>query len=347
MRYAAGMKQVWISRAGGPEMLEVRETADPLPGPGEVLIDVRAAGVNFADLMARAGKYGAAPPIPCVVGYEVSGEVAAVGSGRAEDRGFKPGDRVMSLTRFGGYSSMVSVPANQVYPIPDDMSFAEAGSIPVNYYTAYLALVRMCNAQPGDNVLIHNAGGGVGVAAVQLARHIGARIFGTASEWKHDRLRELGVDEVIDYRTGDWTEKLLSRSAGEKMQVVLDPIGGRNLKKDLKVMGQLSRLAAYGFSEPVRDGDRKLIPTLRSLFGMPSFKMVSLMMNNRSVSGINMAELWDEICRLRTIGDEIQALLRSGAIKPVIHAEFSFEDAPDAHRLLLERKNLGKVLLIP
>ena len=348
MQYPSCMNQIWISKAGGPEVLEIRETSNPVPGAGEMLVDVKAVGVNFADLMARAGKYGAAPPIPCVVGYEIAGEVKSAGpDAGGSGISFKPGDRVMGLTHFGGYSSMVSVPAAQLYRIPDTMSFSQAAAIPVNYFTAYLALIRFCNAQPGEYVLILNAGGGVGVAAIQLAKHLGAKIFGTASEWKHARLRELGAHEVIDYRATDWPTELLRRSGGEKMHAVLDPIGGRNLAKDLTVMGQLARLAAYGFSEPVRNGDRPLLPTLRSLFAMPKIKMVALLTNNWNIGGLNLARLWPEIVRLRSVGAEILRLWDEGAIRPEIAAEIPFSEAPEAHRLLTERRNLGKVLLIP
>jgi NADPH:quinone reductase-like Zn-dependent oxidoreductase len=339
------MKQIWISRAGGPDVLEVREAADPVPGPGEVLIDVRAAGVNFADLIARTGKYGAAPPIPCVVGYEVAGVVREVAPGA--ETVAAPGDRVMALTRFGGYSSVVSVPADQIYRVPDDMSFSQAATCPVNYFTAYLALVRFCNAQPGERVLIHDAGGGVGIAAIQLARHIGAEIYGTASGWKHERLAALGVHEAIDYRTTDWPTELLRRTGGQKMHVVLDSIGGRNLARDLKVMGQLARLAAYGFSEPVRGGDRPFLPTIRSLMAMPRVGMVALLTNNWSIGGLNLARLWPEIGRLRSVGSEVLRLWDEGVVQPEIQAELPFSDASEAHRLLGERRNIGKVILVP
>lgn len=362
------MKQIWITRPGKPDVLELREAPDPSPGPGEVLVAVRAAGVNFADTMARVGKYADAPPLPCVVGYEIAGEVVGVGpqaaavgetaaalkdgpadagAGEVSGQRFAPGDRVFGLTRFGGYSSMVSVPAGQLYRIPDGMTDAQAAALPVNYFTAWLAVRLVGNAQAGENVLVHNAGGGVGVAALQLARHAGARVFGTSSGWKHERLRELGADGLIDYTATDWVAEINRMTGGPAMHVVVDPVGGRNLKRDLDVMAPLARLVAFGFSEPVRAGDRPLLPTLRSLLGMPRPHMLRLLSNNWSIGGLNLGHLWTETMRMRRIGEAVLHAWNDGAIVPEIAATFPFEQAAEAHRMLGERRNLGKVLLAP
>jgi NADPH:quinone reductase-like Zn-dependent oxidoreductase len=350
------MKQIWIRRAGGPEVLELREAPDPVPAPGEVLVDVKASGVNFADVMARAGKYGDAPPLPCVVGYEVAGEVIAVGEARDSGPGrqaagtapvFSVGDRVFGLTRFGGYSSRVSVAAEQLFPMGSDMSYEQAAAIPVNYFTAYLALCMFGNVQAGERVLIHNAGGGVGVAAVQLALRAGATVYGTASGWKHARLRELGVHELVDYTTTDWVEVFNGLTGGPGMHVILDSIGGRNVKRDLSVMAPLSRLSAFGFSEPARHGDRPLLPTLRSLLGMPRPHLLSLLSNNWSIGGLNLGHLWTELGRLRRVGEDVLRAWEEGAIRPEIAATYPFEEAAEAHRMLGERRNLGKVVLVP
>ncbi|MEE8440623.1 MAG: zinc-binding dehydrogenase, partial [Spirochaetia bacterium] len=251
------------------------------------------------------------------------------------------------MTQFGGYSSVVAAPAIQFFRMPAEMTYQVAATIPVSYFTAYLTIVRQCNLQPDERILIHNAGGGVGVAAIQLATQIGAQVFGTASSWKHDRLRELGADQLVDYRKTDWVAEINRLTGGPAMHVVIDPVGGRNLKRDFEVMAPLARLAAFGFSEPVRSGDRGLLPTLRSLYGMPRFKMTTLFAHNWSVSGLNMARLWTEFDRLRTIGPEVIAAWEQGFVKPEIAAVFPFDKASDAHRMLDERRNLGKVLLLP
>src|SRR5579871_2008157 len=164
------MRQIWIPRFGGTEVFEVREAPDPEPKAGEVRVRVAGAGVNFADLSARAGLYADAPPAPLVVGYEVAGEVDAVGTGVES---FKAGDRVLAVTRFGGYADVVCVPENQLALVPEGKDLVEAAGVPVCYLTAYLMVVRIGNARPGDTVLIHSAGGGVGLAALQLAKHAG------------------------------------------------------------------------------------------------------------------------------------------------------------------------------
>src|SRR5215831_21156835 len=191
------MREAVISRHGPADVFELRERPDPTPGDGEVRIRVRASGINFADVLARLGIYPDAPKPPMVVGYEVAGVVDVVGRGVTS---IHPGDRVVALTRFGGYADVVSVPAAQVYRFPDRLSDAEAAAVPVTYLTAAVALYKMANVTAGETVLIHNAGGGVGIAATQLARLRRATVIGTASPGKHDALRSFGVDHAIDYR---------------------------------------------------------------------------------------------------------------------------------------------------
>src|ERR1700712_3997811 len=170
------MRAVVLTGTGGPEVLQVQERPDPVVAPGEVLIAVRAAGINFADTMARVGLYPDAPKSPCVLGYEVAGEVESVGEGVSD---FGPGDRGMAGPRFGGQAELVTAPAEQVLPLPDRLSFEQGAAFPVNYGTAYAALVLMGSVRPGTRVLIHAAGGGVGISATQIARNAGAEIFGT------------------------------------------------------------------------------------------------------------------------------------------------------------------------
>src|SRR5262245_29448470 len=189
------MRQVAITRHGPPEVLEVREAPEPQPGAGEIRIAVRAAGVNFADVMARIGIYPDAPPPPAVVGYEVAGRVDAIGTGVTR---WQKGDRVLAFTRFGGYSESVVVGDAHVFPVPERLSDAEAAAVPVNYLTAWIALYRQAALAAGETVLIHGVGGGVGIAAFQLATLRGAVAIGTASSGKHEALRALGVKHLVD-----------------------------------------------------------------------------------------------------------------------------------------------------
>src|ERR1035441_9133595 len=193
------MKQIWITRFGGPEVLEIRETIPAPPAEGEVTVEVKASGINFADIMARRGLYPDAPKPPCVVGYEVAGVVEDLGPG--VDPSWR-GKRVFALTRFGGYSQKVNLPLGQLFEIPGPFTFEQAASLPVQYMTAYQLVTVMGGLRAGETVLIHNAGGGVGLAALQMARHIGATTIGTASPGKHAFLREQGLDHPVDYQIG-------------------------------------------------------------------------------------------------------------------------------------------------
>ena len=221
------MRETVITRRGGPEVLQVREASDPAPGRGEVRIAVRAAGVNFADVMARLGLYPDAPPLPAVVGYEVAGIVDAVGDGVTA---FRVGDRVLALTRFGGYASAVVVAAAQTFATPAQLTDIEAASVPVNYLTASIALYRLANVGPDDTVLIYGAGGGVGIAATQLAKLRKATVIGTASTSKIDAIRALGVDHAVDHRRQDVAAEVRRLTSGRGADVILDPIGGRQFK---------------------------------------------------------------------------------------------------------------------
>src|SRR5262249_46940045 len=193
-----------ITGPGAAEVLRVQERPDPPVGPGEVRVAVKAAGINFADTMARVGLYPEAPKPPSVVGYEVAGDVESVGDGVES---VKEGDKVIAGTRFRGQASMVAVPEHQVFPLPDGWSYEQGAAFPVNYTTSYVALVMMGGLREGDRVLIHAAAGGVGISATQIARSRKAEIFGTASASKHEAIREQGVQHAIDYRTQDFEQE--------------------------------------------------------------------------------------------------------------------------------------------
>ena len=338
------MRQVWIPRTGGPKVLEVRETEDPAPGPGEVLLEVAAAGVNFADVLARRGIYPDAPPLPAVVGYEVAGRVGAIGEG--VDR-WSVGDPVLAMTRFGGYSERVCVPADQVVSCPPALSFSEGAAVPVNGLTAALALFHFGNLRAGERVLVHNAGGGVGLAAVQMAKARGAEVFGTASSWKHERLRELGLDRAIDYRREDFVEVLGGLGKEGRMDLILDPVGGRSLRKGLKVLAPLGRLVAFGVSEAARAGRWPKLSLVRTALRMPRPGFLSLLDRNLAVSGLNVGHLWEERDRIQPWIEEVLALVETGHYQPLVSAEVPFAEAAEAHRWLEERRNFGKVVLVP
>jgi NADPH:quinone reductase-like Zn-dependent oxidoreductase len=330
-----------IPRHGGPEVLEVREAPDPVPGEGEVRIRVRAAGINFADILARIGLYPDAPKPPVVVGYEVAGVVDAVGEGVTTPH---EGDRVLALTRFGGYSSSVVVPAAQANRFPDDLSDAEAAAVPLNYLTAAVALYRMAGLTAGETVLVHNAGGGVGIAAVQLARLRRAAVIGTASAAKHSALRSFGVEHVIDYRHANVEQEVKRLTKGRGVDVVLDPIGGPSFGVSYRMLAPLGRLVMFGMSS-ISSDRRSLWRVLRAWWAMKRFDPLSLINRNKGVFGLNLGHLWDERRQLQPLMELILTELHAGRLKPVVARTFPLDKAADAHRFIQSRANIGKVVL--
>jgi NADPH:quinone reductase-like Zn-dependent oxidoreductase len=338
------MRQIWITKYGPPEVLAVREAPDPEPRPDEVRIRVQASGINFADVIGRIGAYPDLPPAPVVPGYEVSGRIDAVG---AAVGGEWLGREVFGHTHFGGYADAVCVPLQQVFPCPPGLPVSEAAAIPVNYLTAWQLLVVMGSLRRGDTVLVHSAGGGVGIAATQIAKHIGARVIGTASAGKHEQLRALGVDHLIDYRTEDFEARTREITNGRGVELILDAVGGASLRKGYRVLAPTGRIGVFGISSAVTGKTRSVLELLRMLVSTPRFNPLSLMSANKGVFGVNLGHLSGEVDRLRGWGLELMDLYEKGAIKPVIARTFKFDDAAAAHHFIQDRQNIGKVLLVP
>jgi len=338
------LRQVVIPRYGPPEVLALREAPDPAPGDGEIRIAVSAAGVNFADILARLGLYPDAPKPPVVVGYEVSGVVDAVGTGSTR---LRAGDRVVALTRFGGYADRVVVPEWMAFPLPAGIDANVAAAIPVNYTTALVALYQMSNLAAGETVLIHGAGGGVGIAATQLARLRGATVIGTASAAKHDAIRRHGVQHAIDYRTADVVAEVKRLTNGRGVDVVLDPIGGRSFADSYRLLAPLGRLVMYGVSSIAPGERRSLWRAVTTLMRMPRFKPLSLMNRNRGVFGLNLGHLWDERGKLVEAMTLLVADVAAGRLQPVVARTFPLDRAAEAHRFVQSRSNIGKVILTP
>ena len=320
----------------------MREAEDPSPGPSEIRIRVRAAGVNFADVLARLGLYPDAPKPPMVVGYEVAGRVDALG---AAVTGISQGDRVVALTRFGGYSDTVVVPAAHAFHYPDEMSDAEAAAVPVNYLTAALALYRMAALSPGETVLVHNAGGGVGIAATQLARLRRATVIGTASTKKHAALRTFGVDHVIDYGHANVAEEVRRITRGRGADVILDPIGGHSFTESYRLLAPLGRLVMFGLSAAAPGERRSLWRAFRAWLATPRFDPLSLINRNRGVFGLHVGHLWEERPQLAPLMEMLVSELRAGRLKPVVARTFTLDRAADAHRFIQSLSNIGKVVL--
>ena len=343
------MKAVVLTRTGGPGMFEVMERPDPDVGAGEVRIAVHAAGLNFADTMARVGLYPAAPKPPCVLGYEVAGEIETVGEGVS---GLIVGQRVMAGTQFGGQAELAVAQARDVMPMPEHLSFEEGAAFCVNYGTAYAALMIMGGLREGNRVLIHAAAGGVGIAATQIARIAGAEIFGTASAAKHEAIKAQGVDHPIDYRTQDFKAEIRRLTNGEGVDVILDPMGPTSFRKDYRILRPGGRLIMYGLSEAMNENGRDMRAALRSLLRMPTSTMPwwnagRLLNQNRGVFGLNLLSWWRREGGMDRITGPLLSDLNSKQLMPVVARSYPFEQAGDAHRYLAERRNIGKVVLTP
>ena len=320
------MRAIVITKHGGPGVLQVQEQPDPELGAGEVRIEVAAAGINFADVMARMGLYPDAPKTPCVVGYEVAGTILELGAGISDSHPtLTPGQRVLASTVFGGYASQVAVPAADVFALPEELSFEQGAAIPVNYGTAWAGLIGYGVLQAGERVLVHSAGGGVGIAATQIAKRTGAEVYGTASPGKHARIRELGIDHVIDYTASGWEREL------PQFDVILDAIGGPVLGLALQRVAPLGTVISFGATvpEPVSYPTRELFsraPGARLI----GFYIFSELEHTRSASA-----------DLRRLAD----LVAAGLLDPQIALTTSWSEAASAIQALLERRVAGKAVL--
>ncbi len=332
------MRAIVITKHGGPGVLQVQEQPDPALGAGEVRIDVAAAGINFADVMARMGLYADAPKTPCVVGYEVAGTILELGDGVT---GLAPGQRVFAGTQFGGYASQVVAKASDVVALPDELSFEQGAAIPVNYGTAWAGLIGFGSLQAGERVLVHSAGGGVGIAATQIAKRTGAEVYGTASPGKHARIRELGVDHVLDYTKPGWEQGL------PQFDVILDAVGGKSFRLSYSLLRAGGRLVAFGASSVVSGERKNVVTALRAVARMPRFNIIKQMSESKAVIGLNMLSLWKDRGTLEPWVAPLQEMLADGTVEPVIAGTFSFEEAGAAQTMIVERRNVGKVVLLP
>ena len=335
------MKQLVITRHGGPQVLEIREAPEPALTPGGVRIRVRAAGINFSDILARQGLYPDAPKPPCTVGYEVAGVVEAVAPGLDAPR---IGDAVVATTHFGGQSEIVVAPAARVFPLPSGWSFEEGAALPVVYLTAHHMLVRVAAAHAGESVLVHAAAGGVGLAVAELGKILQLRVIGLCSVSKHDVLRRYGV-EPLDGRDPHWPAAV-RRVAPGGVDVILDAVGGDSWRQGYRLLAPGGRLICFGASALSQPGGRHLLSALWHLLRFPRFGPLALMSDNRAVAGVNIGHLWNQDAMMRP---QIAALLRyaaEGRIKPRVDRAFPLADAAAAHRYIQERKNIGKVVLV-
>lgn len=349
METAIERTQIVIPKTGSADVLTLEKSPLPALADNEVTIKVGAAGINFADILARQGLYQDAPPLPAVMGYEMAGEVVAQGEFVTEKHGNLIGKRVFGLTRFGGYSDYVNVPADQVFLTPDSLTDIQAASIPVAYLTAYQLVVVMGGLKKGETVLIHNVGGAVGLAALDLAKHIGARTIGTASSRKHAFLKERGLDHVIDYTQGDWVPEVMNITDNFGAELILDPLGGESFSKSYGALRKTGRLGMFGISVASGNSLKGKLKLAKTALSMPLLQIhpINLMMQNKSAFGVNLGHMWDEVAKITEWTHGLLDGLKEGWVRPHVHDYYKFSDVAKAHQAIENRENIGKVLLVP
>lgn len=323
------MNALLCTSFGPPERLVLQEIESPKPGKGQVLIDVRACGVNFPDTLLIEGKYQFKPPLPFAPGGEVAGVVAEVGEGVTH---LKPGDRVFSLTGWGGFAEKVLGDAAKTLPMPDGMDFVTAASVMYTYGTSYHALKQRATLQVGETMLVLGAAGGVGLAAVQLGKLMGATVIAAASsEEKLAVCRELGADETINYETEDLRERVKVLTNGKGVDVCYDPVGDRFTEPALRSMAWRGRYLVVGFAA----GE------------IPKIPANLVLLKGCALVGV----FWGQFAALEpreSLGNfrEILGFIQEGKLSQHLHGTYSLADAPRALRDLLERRVIGKAVVL-
>jgi NADPH2:quinone reductase len=315
---------------GEPEDLKLRELPDLEPSAGQVAIDVRAIGCNFFDILMAQGKYQVRPPLPFSPGGEVAGVVRAVGPGVASVR---PGDRVFAMLAYGGYASVAIAPAADVVIMPASMSFEHGAAFGVVYQTAYFGLVHRAQLRAGETLLVHAAAGGVGLAAVQIGRAVGARVLATAgSAAKLVIARQHGADLAFDYSGPDWVERVKEATRGRGADVVYDPVGGDVFDLSTRCIAFEGRLLVIGFASGK----------------IPSIQVNRILLKNISIVGLHWgAYRGHDPGRIEEVTRELFALYERGAIQPVVSSVRPLHEAAAALGEIASRRSIGKVLLSP
>jgi len=323
------MHAVVISEPGDPEVLQWTEVADPRPGPGEVVVEVAAAGVNRADLMQRQGLYPPPPGAPPYPGLECSGTVAALGDGVT---GWRVGEQVCALLSGGGYAERVAVPAGQLLPVPEGVTLIEAAALPETACTVYSNVFLIAGLEAGQTLLVHGGGSGIGTMAIQLAKHAGARVAVTAgSRQKLDVCRALGADITINYREEDFVDSLMAATDGHGADVILDIVGAAYLARNIAALAPDGRIANIGMQQ----GRRAELD-----FGAMMAKRAAI-----SSTSLRARPAEQKASIVAAVTENVWPVVGDGLIRPVIDTELPMERAAQAHRIMADSTHIGKILL--
>lgn len=339
------MRAVVLTGFGGLKSVKILKRPEPSLGEGEVLIRIKACGLNFLDLMARQGVIDNAPKTPFILGFECAGEVEAVGDNVTT---YKPGDKVVALTDSRAWAEAVVVPTKFVYKMPVGMSFLDAAAITMNFVVAYILLFEIAGLQKSKSVLVHSAGGGVGQAVSQLCKTLeDVTIFGVASQSKHDAIKE-GFTHLID-RTQDYIQEVRKISA-EGVDIVLDCLGGEDCNRGYGILKPMGKYVLYGSSSIVTGETKSLFNFAKSWWQVDKVNPLKLYDDNKSIGGLHLRHLLYQQGGndyVRAIVEKVFKLWQEGKIKPVVDSTWALEDVPEAMLKLHDRKNVGKVILDP
>jgi NADPH2:quinone reductase len=318
------MKAIRVHKFGGPEVLQLEDVADPKPGPGQVLVEIKAAGVNPVDTYVRSGSYAQTPPLPYIPGGDAAGVVKALGDGVKR---FKPGDRVW-IARQGGYAALAACDIGMVHPLPANLSFGQGAAVGVPYATAYRGLHDKAHARPGETLLVHGASGGVGIAAVQLGVAHGMTVIGTGGTERGRKLvAEQGAHHVLDHTAADYTKRLMELTEGRGADVILEMLANVNLQKDLDLVARLGRIVVIGNRGTLELNPRGAMSKDAAIYGLA---------------------LWNATPEeMASIHAGLVAGLANGTLRPVVGRELPLKDAAAAHTAVLEPGAYGKIVLIP
>jgi NADPH2:quinone reductase len=324
------MRAVVVDRWMKPSELTVSEAPEPEAGPGTLLVEVKAAGCNFFDILMVQGQYQVKPPFPFIPGAEVGGVVLEVGESVTD---FVPGDRVLASAGVGAFAERTVVPAKGAYRLPEGMSFAEGAALPIVYPTSYAGLVYRAALQPGEDLLVHAAAGGVGLAAVQIGKALGARVLATAGgPEKLEVARKAGADVLIDYREEDFVERVKAETGGKGADVIYDSVGGDVFDRSLKCIAWNGRLLVIGFASGT----------------IPSVKANRILLKNISVTGLHWgAHVTNDPEKIPETFNALFEMYAKGQIAPVIYGTYPLEELPAALEALGSRKTWGKLIIEP
>ncbi len=334
------MKAIFLVKNGSAAVaFEFREIPIPIPQPGQVLIKVEAFGLNFADIMARNGMYKEAPPMPCVLGYDVAGTVASVG---VSVTNVKIGDRVTAMTRFGGYAEYALTDSRATTIIPDNIDATTATALTTQFCTAYFAAAEMVNLHPGDKVLIQSGAGGVGTALIQFAKYKQCEIFSTASSpEKIAHLKSVGVHHSINYTTQDFEKEIQQSTGGKGVDVIFDAVGGKSVKKGFRSLAAGGRIVCFGAADM---NNKNILGKIKAALDFGFYHPVMLMMPSKGMIGINMLRVADSHPEtLQRCLTSVVRLTEEGVFQPVTGKVFPATEIAAAHDYLESRKSMGKV----